>query len=453
MSQLSEVLLDSATNATEIQLVRTSTYDQWHDQLTELQQTWLARQDFRACAGQFAWLDTAQAGIVVGWDGADDLGTLGGLAMHLPEGDYTVTSEITPLQTLGWALGAYQYTRYKDAARKPARLVVNSDKLETIRATADAVALTRNLINTPAADMAPSHLSAEVIALADQYGATCQLTVGDELLDLGAGAIHAVGRAAEDPPCLADLCWGNEAHPKITLIGKGVTFDSGGLDIKPAAGMRNMKKDMGGAATAIGLASLIMATGLPVRLRLLVPMAENAIAGNSFRPGDVLSTHAGLTVEIDNTDAEGRLLLCDALSLGQAEDPELIIDFATLTGSARSAVGAEIAAMFTNSDKLADELSHQGTAIDDPVWRMPLHQDYRHMLNSSIADLVNSAASPYAGSITAALFLERFVGETPWVHFDLMAYNTRNRPARPEGGEAMALRTVYHYLAEHYGTS
>lgn len=451
MPQLSDVLLDTADNPTRIQLVKTESLDAFSAQLSATDRDWLARQNFTAGSGQLAWLEQEGAPLaVVGWDGQDNLATLGGLPLQLPEGDYQLLDSVSGLQLLGWALGAYQYDRYKDAKRKPARLVLPAEASTTVRHAADAIALTRDLINTPAADMAPSHLSAEIVALAEQFDAHCELIVGDELLDLGAGAIHAVGRAADDPPCLADLTWGDESHPKVTLIGKGVTFDSGGLDIKPASGMRLMKKDMGGAAIAIGLANLIMAAGLPVRLRLLIPMAENAIAGNAFRPGDVLATHAGITVEIDNTDAEGRLLLCDALSIGKADNPDLMVDFATLTGSARSAVGAEIAAMFSNSDELATAISRQAEATDDPVWRMPLHEDYRYMLDSNVADLVNSAASPYAGSVTAALFLKEFVGDVPWVHFDIMAFNTRNRPGRPEGGEAMALRAVFHYLEQRY---
>ncbi|MEQ9452068.1 MAG: leucyl aminopeptidase family protein [Pseudomonadales bacterium] len=451
MPQLSDVLLDTADNPTRIQLVKTESFDAFSAQLSATDRDWLARQNFTARSGQLAWLEQEGAPLaVIGWDGQDNLATLGGLPLQLPEGDYQLLDSVSGLQLLGWALGAYQYDRYKDAKRKPARLVLPAEASTTVRHAADAIALTRDLINTPAADMAPSHLSAEIVALAEQFDAHCELIVGDELLDLGAGAIHAVGRAADDPPCLADLTWGDESHPKVTLIGKGVTFDSGGLDIKPASGMRLMKKDMGGAAIAIGLANLIMAAGLPVRLRLLIPMAENAIAGNAFRPGDVLVTHAGITVEIDNTDAEGRLLLCDALSIGKADKPDLMVDFATLTGSARSAVGAEIAAMFSNSDELAAAISSHGEATDDPVWRMPLHDDYRYMLDSNVADLVNSAASPYAGSVTAALFLKEFVGDVPWVHFDIMAFNTRNRPGRPEGGEAMALRAVFHYLEQRY---
>jgi len=438
--------------------VATDEYDTWLTTLSEAQSTWLQRQNFHGSAGQFAWLeastDSATAQVVVAWDGKDNLSSLGGLPSRLPEGDYMLIDSVTDLQLIGWGLGAYQFTRYKDAKRYPARLQLPSENDgDKVVNTTVASHLTRDLINTAAQDMAPSNLQAEVQALADTFAATCEVTLDEELLDRECGAIHAVGRAAEDPPRLIDLQWGDPTAPKITLVGKGVTFDSGGLDIKPATGMRNMKKDMGGAATVIGLAYLIMAQNLPVRLRLLVPAAENAISGNAFRPGDVLHTHKGLTVEIDNTDAEGRLLLCDALSVACEDEPELIFDYATLTGSARSAVGAEIAAMFSSNDELAAALYQIGTASDDPVWRMPLHEGYNHMLNSKVADLVNSAASPYAGAITAALFLKKFVSIENWVHFDIMAFNTRERPAHPEGGEAMALRTVYSYLEDTYGAA
>lgn len=440
---------------TRIQLIPSAKADAWQDTLTAEQRSWLQRQKFTGKSGQLAWLEDEHGALVVaGWDGDDNFGALGNLSLQLPEGDYRLVTDVSDQQVVGWGLGSYQFTRYKAAERTPARLQIparnDADKiLNTTRATT----LCRDLINTSAQDMAPSHLEAEVRALAETFGATCEVLVGDELLDYNCGAIHAVGRAAEDPPRLIDLHWGNESHPKVTLVGKGVTFDSGGLNIKPAAGMRLMKKDMGGAATVIGLAYLIMAQRLPLRLRLLVPTAENAIAGNAFRPGDVLHTHKGLTVEIDNTDAEGRLLLCDALSIACEEDPELLFDYATLTGSARSAVGAEIAAMFCNDDDLALALSKHGESSYDPVWRMPLHQGYQHMIDSKVADVVNSAASPFAGSITAALFLEKFVSAAKWVHFDIMAFNNRNRPGHPEGGEAMGLRTVYAYLEETYGTA
>ena len=351
-------------------------------------------------------------------------------------------------------MGSYAFNRYKVAEREPAQLILpdSADAAELIHTVA-ATYLTRDLINTPAQDMAPSHLQSEVEALATTFEATVSTVVGDELLDLECGAIHAVGRAADDPPRLMDLTWGDPNHPKITVVGKGVTFDSGGLNLKPSGGMRLMKKDMGGAAIALGLGYLIMSQALPVRLRMLIPAAENAISGNAFRPGDVLHTHKGLTVEIDNTDAEGRLLLCDALSMATSEKPDLIVDYATLTGAARGAVGAEIAAMFSNDDDLAQALTRIGKAEDDAVWPMPLHDDYAYMLKSNVADLVNSAASPYAGAVTAALFLKRFIDDIPWLHFDVMAFNIRKRAGRPEGGEAMALRSVYRHLSRQYGAS
>jgi leucyl aminopeptidase len=454
-SARANVFLDSAEFATEIRLVERDSFDSWQESLGETERTWLTRQGFTAKPNQFAWLSEENNTVVVGWNGKADLSSLGGLPLKLPEGDYRVTTPVTEVQVVGWGLGSYQFTRYKDAKRAPARLLmpegVDADRVVN---QCDAVNLTRDLINTAAADMAPSHLAAEATALAEEFNATCVIWEGDELLDNECGAIHAVGRAAEDAPRLIDITWGDAANPQITLVGKGVTFDSGGLDIKPASSMRTMKKDMGGAATALGLAYLIMAQALPVRLRLLIPTAENAIAGNAFRPGDVLTTHKGITVEIDNTDAEGRLLLCDALSIANADNPDLIVDYATLTGSARSAVGTELAAMFATDDSVAAGLYQTGADRDDPVWRMPLFEPYDHMLDSKVADVVNSAASSYAGAITAALFLKKFVEEgTSWVHFDIMAFNTRARPGRPEGGEAMALRTVFHYLESQYGAS
>ena len=446
-------LISASDNAIRIRLVKGENVAAWQKTLPTEQQIWLQRQSFKAKAGQWAWVEDSEGPlVVVGWDGKNNIATLGGLPAQLPEGDYCLEDTVSDLQVIGWGLGAYQFDRYKDAERTPALLVLpEANNQSLIINSIEAVNLTRDLINTSAQDMAPSHLQAEVEALADTFGASCHVTEGDALLDNNCGAIHAVGRAAIDPPRLIDLQWGDETHPKVTLVGKGVTFDSGGLDIKPASGMRLMKKDMGGAATVIGLAYLIMAQALPIRLRLLVPAAENAIAGNAFRPGDVLHTHKGLTVEIDNTDAEGRLLLCDALSIACADKPEVIFDYATLTGSARSAVGAEIAAMFCNDETLAEQISSASLAEDDPVWRMPLHADYNYMIESRIADLVNSAASPYAGSVTAALFLQKFVSDTKWMHFDIMAFNTRQRPGRPEGGEAMALRAVFAYLEATYG--
>ncbi|MEM7097264.1 MAG: leucyl aminopeptidase family protein [Pseudomonadota bacterium] len=433
-----------------IKLVLQDDLDQFQATLDEKQLQWLAKQSFTAKVGQFAWLPHGQSQcLVVGTDAQEDFRTLGNLALTLPEGTYRLDSNISDQAVIGWGLGAYQFLRYRSAKRMPAQLIIpNTNDTNRICNVVDSMALSRDLVNTPAADMAPSHLAAEVQALAEKFAASFNLVSGDELLDMQCGAIHAVGRAAEDPPCLVDLEWGEQSNPSIVLVGKGVTFDSGGLDLKPASGMRLMKKDMGGAATAIGLAHLIMAQQLPVHLRLLVPAAENAVAGNAFRPGDILQTRKGLTVEIDNTDAEGRLLLCDALALACEEKPDYIFDFATLTGSARSAVGTEIAAMFCNDDDLAATLGHLSKTCADPVWHMPLHSGYEHMIDSKIADMVNSAASPYAGSVTAALYLQRFVEDCIWTHFDIMAFNTRNRPGHPEGGEAMALRTVFTFLEQ-----
>ena len=369
-------------SSTPIALLAKDDLEQFLEQLDDAQTDWISRQGFTAKPGEYAWLPQADTQtLVVGSDGEDSFRTLGNLSLSLPEGSYHLTTAATDLQMMGWGMGAYQFSRYREPKRAPARLLLTeqNDSARIIN-TVDATALARDLINTPAADMAPSHLSAEVTALGETFDAEVSVTVGDALLDMQCGAIHAVGRAAEDPPCLVDLTWGNPDHPRVTIVGKGVTFDSGGLDLKPASGMRLMKKDMGGAATAIGLAYLIMAQQLPLRLRLLVPSAENAVAGNAFRPGDVLHTRKGLTVEIDNTDAEGRLLLCDALAIACEESPDYIFDFATLTGSARSAVGTELAAMFCNDDTLADDLSLSGNASADPVWRMPLHGGYDYML-------------------------------------------------------------------------
>ena len=443
---------DSTDTAILLQVISSESLNDFVDGLNASDQQWLQRQSFTGKAGQVAWLENGQG--VIGSTGEDSLSTLGHLPYLLPEGVYRLTDDASFIALLGWGLGSYRFDRYKQADRQPAQLILpdSADAAELVNTVA-ASNLARDLINTPAQDMAPSHLQAEVEALAETFDAEINTTVGDALLDLECGAIHAVGRAAADAPRLMDLTWGNPDHPKITIVGKGVTFDSGGLNMKPSGGMRWMKKDMGGAAIAMGLGYLVMSQGLPIRLRLLIPAAENAVAGNAFRPGDVLHTHKGLTVEIDNTDAEGRLLLCDALSMASSEKPELIVDYATLTGAARGAVGAEIGALFSNDDALGQELMQLGRAEDDAVWPMPLHDAYDYMIKSHIADLVNSAASPYAGAVTAALFLKRFIDDVPWVHFDVMAFNIRKRPGRPEGGEAMALRSVYRYLAQRFGTT
>jgi len=441
--------------ATSMPLHMVANLQTWLKDQPEAVAEWVTQHNFTAAPGSHllvpAFSDSKNC-VLVGASEQPNLATLGALPMALPEGSYQPTTALDELEALGWALGAYQYTRYKPAKRAPAQLVLEDAALRaTVLHQSEATALARDLINTPANDMLPSHMEAASRTLAKTFDAQISVTTGDELLAAGYNTIHAVGRASEDPPRLIDMRWGDTNHPAVTLVGKGVCFDSGGLNIKPGSSMRTMKKDMGGAAQVLALGQLIMANNLPIRLRILVAAVENAISANAYRPGDIITTYGGLTVEIDNTDAEGRLVLCDALALACEEQPELIVDYATLTGSARSAVGTEIAAMFCNRDELANAVYDCGVALDDAVWRMPLHKPYKSMLKSTHADSVNSAASPYAGAVTAALFLEQFIADDiPWLHFDLMAWNLSTRPGHPEGGEAMGVRAVYQNLVNRY---
>lgn len=369
----------------------------------------------------------------------------------LPAGTYQLQDSLDEYAAVAWALAQYRFVLYKKQDINPRRLCLSAQELEPICALVDALFLVRDLINTPANDMGPQHIAAVAESMAQQYHAHCEQWVGDELLTARFPAIHAVGRAANSAPRLIAVTWGEEHHPCVTLIGKGVSFDSGGLDIKPSSAMRLMKKDMGGAAHALGLAQWIMHTRLPVRLQVLIPAVENAIGPDAFRPGDVLIMRNGLSVEIDNTDAEGRLVLADAMVKACEDKPDLIIDFATLTGAARTAVGTEIAAFFCNNESLAAQLIDSAQQVLDPVWRLPLFAAYEDQLNSTIADLANSSASPYAGAIVAALFLQRFITQTtPWIHFDIMAWNVGTKPGKPEGGEAMGLRAVAEYLTRTY---
>jgi len=315
----------------------------------------------------------------------------------------------------------------------------------------EAVTRVRDLVNTPTEDMGPAHLAAEMKSLAKKGGATFREFVGEQLLKSNYPTIHAVGRASHRQPRLIELNWGKDKHPRVVIVGKGVCFDTGGLDLKTSDGMRWMKKDMGGAAHAIALAGLIMQAKLPVRLTTLVPAVENSIAGNAYRPGEVIRTRAGITVEVDNTDAEGRLVLCDALTYAVESKPELIVDFATLTGAARVGLGPDLPALFTNRDELAAQASSAALREQDPLWRMPLWQPYQSMLDSRVADMVNAGSSRLAGAITAALFLQRFVpDDVPWMHIDTYSWNDSDRNGRPAGGEAQSLRTVFALLNERY---
>ncbi|WP_344706124.1 leucyl aminopeptidase family protein [Sphingomonas swuensis] len=417
---------------------------------------------FEGKAGQLLVIPAAAGGdfeVLVGVGKLAQLSPwcLAAAAERLPEGSYRMAGEV-PLGTaaLGWLLAQHRLTRYKskkDAGTGP-RLLLSQEpaRVEEMIRLADATALVRDLVDTPAADLGPAELEREVRDWAAASGVEVEVTKGDAL-EQGFPMIHAVGAAATAAraPRLIEAFHGDPSHPRLAIIGKGVVFDSGGLDIKPASGMRLMKKDMGGAAHAFALARLIVAERWPVRLHLLIPAVENAISSASFRPGDILVSRAGLTVEVDNTDAEGRLVLGDALTRAGEEKAETIVDFATLTGAARVALGPDLPATFSNDEELAGDLLASGTEVADPLWRMPLWDGYDEQLKSDLADMANSADSPFAGSITAALFLRRFVPEgARWAHLDTFAWRPAPRPGRPKGGEALGLRAVHAALAKRY---
>jgi len=379
----------------------------------------------------------------------------GDLIKKLPSGQYLLKTEdhFQDAICFSWLVGSYQFDRYKKCEKTlPILSVANQSTVDTAIKYAEAIALTRDLVNTPAADMMPENLGDAAAEIANRFGGEITQIIGDDLLTENYPTIHAVGRASIHAPRLIDLTWGDDKHPKVTLVGKGVCFDSGGLDLKPAAGMRNMKKDMGGSAHVLGLAQLIMAHNLPINLRVLIPAVENAVSNNAFRPGDVITTRKGITVEIDNTDAEGRLVLCDALAEAEDDQPDLLIDFATLTGAMRVALGTELPGFFSTSDDVAAGIAIAGNKINDPVWRMPLHDAYKDMLKSQIADMTNCSTTPFGGAITAALYLQEFISDkTDWVHFDVMAFNIRHLPGRPLGGEAFGIRAVFKYLQGRFG--
>jgi leucyl aminopeptidase len=429
-------------------------------ELDETARRWLAAIAFSADAGKSALLPEAHGGlarVLAGFAPGEELWALAGLPDSLPEGSYRLDPEpdAAPATSmaLGWALGCYAFTRYKPRTRGMARLVWprHADR-GLVERLATGIGLARDLINTPAENMGPAELAGAAEDLAARHGARCRVITGEELLTENYPMIHAVGRASTRAPRLIDLAWGDAAAPKVTLIGKGVCFDSGGLDLKTSGGMRLMKKDMGGAATILGLASAVMAAELSLRLRVLVPAVENSVAGNAFRPLDILPTRKGITVEIGNTDAEGRLILADALTEADSEKPALLLDMATLTGAARVALGPELPALFCNDDDLADDLVRAGAEQRDPLWRLPLWKPYRRLLASNTAEIANASESSFAGAVTAALFLQEFVGpETPWAHIDTYAWNANTRAGRPEGGEALALRALYAHLAGRFG--
>jgi leucyl aminopeptidase len=452
----------SATRTVPVTFVTSATWTETRDRLDARSRAFANAAGFEPSAGRHLLLpgpDGGLEGVLFGLENADDpakdLLRPGALPTFLPAGTYRFANapHDARLAALSFALGCYRFARYRKIEDKEIRLELPAgvDGTDLTR-IAEGVGLARDLINTPANDMGPAELESAARALATRHGATFRAIVGGDLLTENFPLIHAVGRAADRAPRLLDMGWGDAALPKITLIGKGVCFDTGGLDIKSESGMLNMKKDMGGAATVLALAHMLMDRGAKVRLRVLLPVVENAISGSAFRPRDIYRSRKGLSVEIGNTDAEGRLILADALALADEETPELIVDMATLTGAARVALGPEVVPFYTDDDALAAALARSAEGESDPLWRLPLWRPYDQMLDSKVADLNNVSAGGFAGSITAALFLRRFVSAAKaWLHCDIYAWNQATKPGRPEGAECQGARALYHLLAQRYG--
>lgn len=462
------LLVDADSAAVPITAIVAERFDAWAAAQPDRVRAWLASTGFKPDPGAVAIVpdDAGKVGrVILGLGRGDDPWVTGNLAKTLPRGVYALAdvvgqppADFASWAALAWVLGGYTFARYKsEAVPERARLVwPDGTNRAYVTFAVEAACLSRDLVNTPAADMLPDHLEQAARDLATAHDASFTVTTGNELLRANYPMIHAVGRASASAPRLLDLKWGRASAPKVTLVGKGVCFDTGGLDLKPASAMALMKKDMGGAATVLGLAHMIMASKLPVRLRMLIPAVENSVAGNAFRPGDVLATRKGTTVEIGNTDAEGRLVLGDALTEAAAENPALLLDFATLTGAARTALGPELPALFTDDEELAASFAAAARTTYDPLWRLPLWKPYRKMIDSKIADMNNAGDSPFAGAITAALFLKEFVTPKdgvapPWAHIDTFSWNAGDRPGRPHGGEALTQRAAFAAIAERFG--
>ncbi|WP_093535008.1 M17 family metallopeptidase [Stenotrophomonas rhizophila] len=454
MTQITGFTTDSA-NALPLHVMEREQFAAWRSQQSPALVAWLDAQHFNGSGGSVVLLpgEHGLAGAIVGVGDPGDAYAYAHAPFALPEGSVWQLADALPtnietLLHLGWGLGSYRFARYRKPNRAPAQLVASP--AAEVRDVITASLRVRDWVNTPTEDMGPQQLEDAARELAAVHGGQCEVITGDALLEQNFPAIHAVGRASHRAPRLIALRWGQAGRPHVALVGKGVCFDTGGLDIKPADGMRNMKKDMGGAAHALALAGLIMAQELPVQLTLLIAAVENAIGPDAFRPGEVIATRKGLSIEIDNTDAEGRLVLCDALTYASEQQPEIVLDFATLTGAARIALGPDLPALFSNNDSLAQQWLQAGETTRDPVWRMPLWRPYLRYLHSGIADLAN-AGSRMAGSVTAALYLERFIAEgQAWAHLDVYAWNDGERPGRPAGGEALALRSAWSMLKTRY---
>ncbi|KIT16992.1 leucyl aminopeptidase family protein [Jannaschia aquimarina] len=454
---------DPDTRAIPLRPVWSDDLEAWLADQDEPARDWVEATGFRAKAGELCRIpgpDLTVSRVLLGMGRRTTRRrtrfAVARAARALSEGTYRLDGEMTVNDTeeaaLGWLLSGYRFTRYRpgDGGSHPGLIAprgVDASRLETI---AEGEFLTRDLINTPAQDMGPDELEHAAHDLARRHQATCTVTTGDDLLNSDLPLIHAVGRASTRAPRLIDLTWGAEDAPKLTLVGKGVCFDTGGLNLKPASSMGLMKKDMGGAATVLGLAYMVMASGLDLRLRVLIPAVENAVAGNAFRPGDVLTSRSGKTVEINNTDAEGRLVLADALTVATEDEdarPDLLVCMATLTGAARVALGPDLAPFYTDDDALAMALAHAAARVRDPVWRMPFHRPYETMIEPGIADLDNAPSGGFAGSVTAALFLDRFVPDAVrFAHFDIYGWNPTAAPARPKGGVGQGARALFEAL-------
>lgn len=449
--------------------------DAWKGTLSQQQLLWVSSNCFDGEEGNTLCIPSESGGIkqvVHVVEDPCDIWSYSCLPTALPHGTYkanysdkgTMSSlSIENAISLGWILGTYSFNRYKSSTKPegstnaPSLIwpIAEKQNRDRILALAQGIFLARDMISTPAEHMAPQHIEEEARKLVSLHQGTMNAIVGEDLLKQNYPAIHTVGRASTNDPRLIDIRWSpsgaSNGLPKITLVGKGVSFDTGGLDLKPPNAMKLMKKDMGGAALVLGLAHAIMATNIPVQLRVLIPAVENSVAGNAFRPLDVLQTRAGITVENGNTDAEGRLILCDALAEAMTDKPDLILDAATLTGAARVALGTEMPALFCNNDEVADGIIKSANDVRDYMWRMPLHKPYKKMINSKVADIGSCSEGGYAGAITAALFLQEFVKDAPaWAHVDTMGYNISSKPGRPEGGEAFALRALYEYISSKY---
>ncbi|MBN35537.1 MAG: leucyl aminopeptidase [Rhodospirillaceae bacterium] len=454
-------LIDSTDDATPLVAVTSADYPVWLETQHSRVALWLRRTGFKAEAGAWRFVPAVDGGIalvVVCLGEANDIWAVSDLPMALPD-DMVLTLDpasdgLADAVAQGWAAGCYSFSRYKTPEREPVSLVwPESCDRNAVSALIEAMTRGRDLVNTPAEDMGPADLGSVAEDIAEQHEASVEITLGETLLSANYPAIHAVGRASSRPPCLIDLHWGAEDAPMVTLVGKGVCFDTGGHDLKGGAGMLRMKKDMGGAACALAVAGLVMAHELPVRLRVLIPAVDNALDGNALRPMDIVTTRKGVTIEIGDTDAEGRVILADALAAAVDDKPELLIDFATLTGAARVALGMDLPACFSNVEELSADLCDAGRGVDDPLWPVPLVKGYLPRMASDLADINTIADWGFADHIQAALFLQKFVGdETPWLHIDTVCWNQNARPGRPRGGEIQGARAVFAMLQQRYGT-